>query len=65
MLKRGKLPQAQRSGAGLVLSLARGFIELHGGSVDLKPEVNVCTKLVCSLPAHKPQSALLRKGDSA
>ncbi len=41
-----------KSGAGLGLSLVRNFIELHGGSVDVKSPSGRGTTITCRLPAQ-------------
>jgi signal transduction histidine kinase len=41
---------ARESGPGLGLALTKSLIELHGGSVDLKSEINVGTTATCRLP---------------
>ena len=55
--ERGAHPEARRSGAGLGLSLVKSFIELHGGTVEIESESAVGTKVVCSLPARRPETA--------
>ncbi|RMF10540.1 MAG: PAS domain-containing sensor histidine kinase [Alphaproteobacteria bacterium] len=43
-------------GAGLGLSLVKNFVELHGGSVDLKSARNKGTRVTCRLPRHQPST---------
>ena len=54
--EQGSDPATDKSGAGLGLSLVRNFIELHGGSVDVKSPPGRGTTITCRLPA-KPQDA--------
>ena len=49
--EQGDDPKADKSGAGLGLSLVRNFIELHGGSVDVKSPKGRGTTITCRLPA--------------
>ena len=58
--ERGTHPEARRSGAGLGLSLVKSFIELHGGHVVIESQPSVGTKVVCSLPARRLESAAMR-----
>ncbi|MCH7864985.1 MAG: PAS-domain containing protein [Proteobacteria bacterium] len=48
--EQGDDPKADKSGAGLGLSLVRNFIELHGGSVDVKSPKGRGTTITCRLP---------------
>ncbi|MFQ5765673.1 MAG: ATP-binding protein, partial [Rhodospirillales bacterium] len=48
--------EADRSGAGLGLSLVRSFIQLHGGTVEVKSPAGRGTTVTCRLPA-KGQAA--------
>ena len=45
-------PHLRHSGVGLGLSLVKGFVEMHGGSVKLESEPSVGTTVTCILPAH-------------
>jgi signal transduction histidine kinase len=47
--KRGN---TKKAGAGLGLSLVKSFVELHGGSVELKSEVGKGTIIICKIPAQ-------------
>ncbi len=49
--ERGGDPKTDKSGAGLGLSLVRNFIELHGGSVEVKSLKGRGTSITCRLPA--------------
>ena len=49
--ERGSTSGANQNGAGLGLSLVRRFVELHGGTVELKSPPNKGTTVVCTLPA--------------
>ena len=40
----------RQRGAGIGLSLARSFIELHGGEIRLESEPGIGTRVVCALP---------------
>jgi signal transduction histidine kinase len=48
---RAALVSGQR-GAGLGLSLVRSFIELHGGTVELRSRPDQGTEVICRLPQH-------------
>lgn len=50
--KQGGDPDADKSGAGLGLTLVRSFIALHGGSVDVKSPHGRGTTITCRLPAQ-------------
>ena len=43
-----------KSGAGLGLSMVRNFIQLHGGTVDVKSPPGRGTTIICRLPAAGP-----------
>ncbi len=45
---------ADKSGAGLGLTLVRNFIQLHGGTVDVKSPPGRGTTITCRLPAAGP-----------
>ena len=47
---------ADKSGAGLGLSLVRNFIALHGGDVDVKSPPGRGTTITCRLPTKRPDS---------
>ena len=49
-------PATDKSGAGLGLSLVRNFIELHGGSVDVKSPPGRGTTITCRLPAKTEEA---------
>ncbi|MBC8338846.1 MAG: PAS-domain containing protein [Alphaproteobacteria bacterium] len=49
--EKGKDATGDSTGAGLGLSLVRNFIELHGGSVDIKSPPGRGTTVTCRLPA--------------
>ena len=40
-------------GAGLGLSIVKGIMELHGGSIEIKSEVGKGTEVVCTFPAKR------------
>lgn len=50
--ERGSSAEARRSGAGLGLSLVKSFVELHGGTVELRSAAGAGTEVTCTLPAH-------------
>ena len=52
--EQGAGPDADKSGAGLSLSLVRNFIQLHGGTVDVKSPPGRGTTITCHLPAAGP-----------
>ncbi len=43
------------SGKGLGLSIVRNFIELHGGSVDVKSQPGRGTTITCHIPTDTPK----------
>jgi signal transduction histidine kinase len=47
---------------GLGLTVAKSFIELHGGSIEIDSEANVGTTITCDIPKHN--NALLQVGDA-
>ncbi|MBI1273510.1 MAG: PAS domain-containing protein [Alphaproteobacteria bacterium] len=49
-------PQARQSGAGLGLALVRSFVELHGGRIELKSQLNQGTTITCILPVRMPET---------
>lgn len=49
--EQGAGPDADKSGAGLGLTLVRNFIHLHGGTVDVKSPPGRGTTITCRLPA--------------
>jgi signal transduction histidine kinase len=49
--EKGSVANGEATGAGLGLSLVRNFIELHGGSVDVKSPAGRGTTITCRLPA--------------
>jgi signal transduction histidine kinase len=46
----GKFYRKVKSGTGLGLSMVKSFVELHGGRVDLKSELEKGTRISCILP---------------
>jgi two-component system, cell cycle sensor histidine kinase PleC len=40
-------------GAGLGLSIVKGIMELHGGTVEIKSELGVGTEVICTFPAKR------------
>ena len=40
-------------GAGLGLSIVKGIMELHGGSIEIKSEVGRGTEVICTFPAKR------------
>ena len=46
---RGK--NAKAGGTGLGLSIVKGFVEAHGGSIDIESEVDKGTKVTVRLPS--------------
>ncbi|MDA1089633.1 MAG: PAS-domain containing protein [Proteobacteria bacterium] len=50
----GSEPGADKSGAGLGLSLVRSFIAMHDGDVDVKSPPGRGTTITCRLPAQAP-----------
>ena len=52
--EQGAGPAADKSGGGLGLSLVRKFIQLHGGTVDVKSPPGRGTTITCHLPAAGP-----------
>ncbi len=48
----GSNPEADKSGAGLGLSLVRNFIALHDGAVDVKSPPGRGTTITCRLPVQ-------------
>lgn len=49
-------------GIGLGLTLARRFIEMHGGKVSVDPSVEVGTKVDCALPSSLLVKRSLKQG---
>ncbi len=56
--KGGTTDVAAGAGTGLGLSLVRNFIQLHGGSVDVKSPPGRGTTITCRLPAKGDNRAL-------
>ncbi len=48
---KGDQPDGEPDGAGLGLAMVKSFVELHGGTVDVKSSSNRGTTVVCKLPA--------------
>jgi signal transduction histidine kinase len=44
--------QARQSGAGLGLSLVKGFVELHGGRIEITSAPDQGTRVTCLIPVH-------------
>ena len=44
-------------GTGLGLPLAKAFIELHGGSLEIQSQVGVGTRVTLHLPARRVRRA--------
>ena len=42
-------------GAGLGLSLAKSFVEMHGGTLDVESRLNMGTTVTCLLPKSVPE----------
>jgi two-component system, cell cycle sensor histidine kinase PleC len=40
-------------GAGLGLSIVKGIMELHGGSIEIKSEIGRGTEVICTFPAKR------------
>ena len=53
-------------GAGLGLSIVKGIMELHGGSVNIKSEVGKGTEVICIFPAKRvlsgPRGEIIANG---
>jgi len=49
--ERGDQPEGEPDGAGLGLAMVKSYVELHGGTVDIKSSPNKGTKVTCHLPA--------------
>ena len=47
-------PGIETSGKGLGLSIVRNFIELHGGTVDLKSQPGRGSTVICRVPSENP-----------
>jgi signal transduction histidine kinase len=50
----GSGPRGAQEGTGLGLGLARRFVELHGGRIDVDSEPGVGSTFTVTLPAHRP-----------
>ena len=44
-----------RGGTGLGLSVAKNFVELHGGQIDIESEIEMGTKVTITLPRENEQ----------
>ena len=51
---RGGEAAGRSHGSGLGLSLAKSFVELHGGTVELESEPGSGTRITCHLPVNAP-----------
>ena len=60
----GSNPEADKSGAGLGLSLVRNFIALHDGAVDVKSPPGRGTTITCRLPAKRPDKGNVGDDDA-
>jgi len=49
---RGHPPAGRHSGAGLGLSLVKSFVELHGGTIEMKSSPHAGTTVIMHLPAQ-------------
>ncbi len=49
---RGQAPAGRHSGAGLGLSLVKSFVELHGGTVEMKSSPHAGTTVTLHLPTQ-------------
>ena len=61
--ERGSGREARQAGAGLGLALVKSFIELHGGSVELKSRPGAGTTVTCRIPAESERTALSAAGE--
>ena len=55
--QRGATRRGQEPGVGLGLSLAKSFIELHGGRVDIESEPGRGTRVTCTIPCPQEPAA--------
>jgi len=60
--EQGKGLDVDKGGAGLGLSLVRNFIQLHGGTVEVKSPPGRGTTVVCRLPATAKAGAADKDG---
>ncbi len=49
--------RADRVGAGLGLAIVRGFVEAHGGSIDVDSKPSIATTFTLMLPKDMPSAA--------
>jgi signal transduction histidine kinase len=61
--ERGSGRESRQAGAGLGLALVKSFIELHGGSVQLKSRPGAGTTVTCHIPAESGRAALSAAGE--
>ena len=54
---RGATRRGHEPGVGLGLSLAKSFIELHGGRVDIESEPGRGTRVTCTIPCPQEPAA--------
>ena len=60
----GRSPDGKRQGTGLGLSIVKGFIELHGGSIEVADTDERGACFVCRLPLN-PESSMFDLSDDA
>ncbi|HTV43796.1 MAG TPA: ATP-binding protein [Stellaceae bacterium] len=56
-------PARRQASSGLGLSLVRNLIELHGGTVEIRPAPGRGTQIICRLPAFADSPAPAPPGD--